>query len=233
LCNYFAAISAFLHGIGACAARYNRMSIRKRENMFFTRIKTSFCAAGWCGECLLESPLLVHVRRSEVIIFSFFFRAEYFSASALRYFRYVTLILWLLLTAIWLQRMEEAIGLYDPLFIIPLLQVCLLYLSLPFHLLLFLPFFLPSFLPSFLPLYFSSSFVFRSILLYSPSSRAESSSKNLMLSAFGIGLDSLPGFCSLYSVYSSYPRRRTLQTTDQRRANMTFNISRGVHLAKA
>lgn len=39
------------------------------------------------------------------------------------WFTYVTLIAWLVFAGIWLYRMNEALGLYDPLFIIPLLQV--------------------------------------------------------------------------------------------------------------
>lgn len=39
------------------------------------------------------------------------------------WFTYVTLIGWLLLVGVWLYRMNEALSLYDPLFIIPLLQM--------------------------------------------------------------------------------------------------------------
>jgi hypothetical protein len=39
------------------------------------------------------------------------------------WFTYVTLIAWITFAGIWLYRMNEALGLYDPLFIIPLLQV--------------------------------------------------------------------------------------------------------------
>ena len=39
------------------------------------------------------------------------------------WFTYATLAGWLVLTGIWLNRMEKAMGLYDPMFIIPCLQV--------------------------------------------------------------------------------------------------------------
>ena len=39
------------------------------------------------------------------------------------WFTYVTLFAWLAFMGIWLYRMNEALGLYNPLFIIPLLQV--------------------------------------------------------------------------------------------------------------
>jgi len=40
----------------------------------------------------------------------------------LNYWTYLTLIAWLIFVAVWLYRMNEALGLYDPIFIIPLLQ---------------------------------------------------------------------------------------------------------------
>ena len=39
------------------------------------------------------------------------------------WFTYVTLVAWLAFVGVWLFRMNEALSLYDPLFIIPLLQV--------------------------------------------------------------------------------------------------------------
>ena len=40
----------------------------------------------------------------------------------LNYWTYVTLFAWVFFVAVWLYRMNEALGLYDPIFIIPLLQ---------------------------------------------------------------------------------------------------------------
>ena len=40
----------------------------------------------------------------------------------LNYWTYVTLLAWVFFVAVWLYRMNEALGLYDPIFIIPLLQ---------------------------------------------------------------------------------------------------------------
>lgn len=41
----------------------------------------------------------------------------------LSWFTYFALFAWILLVAVWLYRMNQALGLYDPIFIIPLLQV--------------------------------------------------------------------------------------------------------------
>lgn len=41
----------------------------------------------------------------------------------LHWFTYVALVAWVGLVVVWLYRMNEALGLYDPIFIIPLLQV--------------------------------------------------------------------------------------------------------------
>ena len=40
----------------------------------------------------------------------------------LNYWTYITLLAWVFFVAVWLYRMNEALGLYDPIFIIPLLQ---------------------------------------------------------------------------------------------------------------
>ena len=39
------------------------------------------------------------------------------------WFTYFTLVAWIGFVVVWLYRMNEALGLYDPIFIVPLLQV--------------------------------------------------------------------------------------------------------------
>ena len=64
------------------------------------------------AKCL--SVILVYYGRNDALAFWRCF---------LNYFTYITLFAWLAFVSIWLFRMNEALGLYDPIFIIPLLQV--------------------------------------------------------------------------------------------------------------
>jgi len=60
---------------------------------------------------------LVEFRANDVEIFS-------------HWFTYVTLLSWLLLMSYWLYRLNSALGLYDPLFIIPLLQANFIFFAI-------------------------------------------------------------------------------------------------------
>lgn len=46
------------------------------------------------------------------------------------WFTYVTLILWLSTVAVWLKRLNSALGMFDPLFIIPLLQCSFIFFAI-------------------------------------------------------------------------------------------------------
>lgn len=63
------------------------------------------------AKCL--SVILVYYSSREPVLYPAF----------LNYWTYLTLVAWLSFVSVWLYRMNEALGLYDPIFIIPLLQV--------------------------------------------------------------------------------------------------------------